>query len=148
MYVEMPGWFNRFVVARKPNALPDVPMKEPTWTDVTPWTRIETVEAFNRLRATSHPNVPMDNPNTSGQPQVPLRTYDVTDEQFKAVDNRFVFHSPKPDQQPRYVAIREKFRELAHFILAHTPPSREQSHALTLLDDASFNTNAAIARNE
>jgi hypothetical protein len=90
----------------------------------------------------------LNDPNPTGQPQVPLRTYDVTDQQAADLANRFTYHSPKPDQQPRYVAMREKFRQLAEFILAHTPPSREQSHALTLLDDASFNANAAIARHE
>lgn len=98
----------------------------------------------NALRSiTHHPDVPLMDAASA-----PLKTYDVTDEQSADLANRFTYHSPKPDQQPRYVAMREKFRELAEFILAHTPPSREQSHALTLLDDASFNANASIARHE
>lgn len=64
------------------------------------------------------------------------------------LENRFTYHAPKPGQQERYVAIREKAKELAFLIVASTPPSREQSVALTNLETATFWANAAIARNE
>lgn len=64
------------------------------------------------------------------------------------VANDFTYHPPKPDQIPRYEAIRAKGRELAEFILDNTPVSREQSTALTKVEEAVFHANAAIARNE
>lgn len=62
--------------------------------------------------------------------------------------NRFTYHPPKDDQAVRYVEIREEMRSLAQFILENTPESREQSLALTKLEEANFWTNAAIARRE
>jgi hypothetical protein len=64
------------------------------------------------------------------------------------LDVVYTYHSPKGDQPERYVAIREKAKELAALILASTPKSREQSVALTELETAIFWANAAIARNE
>lgn len=45
-----------------------------------------------------------------------------------------------------YETFRAKCLELARFVVANTPPSREQSRALTALDDVCFNGNAARAR--
>jgi len=64
------------------------------------------------------------------------------------IDKRFTYHSPKGSQPERYVALRNKARELAMDILAKTPTSREQSLALTALEEAVMWANAAIARNE
>lgn len=64
------------------------------------------------------------------------------------IENNFVYHSPKGDQQERYVAIRDKAKELALLINNCTPASREQSVAFTQLEDAVMWANAAIARNE
>jgi len=64
------------------------------------------------------------------------------------LENNFVYHAPKPGQQERYVALREKAKELAYLIKRTTPPSREQSVALTELETSVFWANAAIARNE
>lgn len=64
------------------------------------------------------------------------------------VEKSFTYHAPKGDQPQRYVAIREKAKELAGLILHETPPSREQSLAITALEEASIWANAAIARNE
>ncbi len=41
-----------------------------------------------------------------------------------------------------------KAKEFALFIVENTPSSREQSLALTALEESVFWTNAAIARNE
>lgn len=71
-----------------------------------------------------------------------------TPNSLEDLDNRFTYHAPKPGQQERYVAIREKAKELAVLIVASTPSSREQSVALTNLEQATFWANAAIARNE
>ena len=64
------------------------------------------------------------------------------------LENNFTYHAPKPGQQERYVALREKAKELAYLIANTTPKSREQSVALTELETSVFWANAAIARNE
>ncbi len=64
------------------------------------------------------------------------------------IENAFTYHAPKGDQPARYVAIRDKAKELALLIADLTPASREQSVALTELETAVMWANAAIARNE
>jgi hypothetical protein len=64
------------------------------------------------------------------------------------VDNIFTYHAPKGTQPDRYVAIRDKAKELAQLILDSTPESREQSVALTNVQQAVMWANAAIAINE
>jgi hypothetical protein len=67
---------------------------------------------------------------------------------LEQINRSFTYHPPKPDQQPRYAMIRDEAKALATIIAAHTPPSREQSLALTSLEQAVMWANAAIARNE
>lgn len=74
--------------------------------------------------------------------------YTIDPQMQKRIENDFVYHAPKDDQAERYVAIREKAKELATLICECTPPSREQSVALTALDRVVMASNAAIARNE
>jgi hypothetical protein len=62
------------------------------------------------------------------------------------IDNDFTYHRPPPDAQGHFVALREKAKELAHLINAVVPTGREQSTALTRLEEAIFHTNAGIAR--
>lgn len=64
------------------------------------------------------------------------------------VENNFTYHAPKEGQPERYVQLREKAKEFALLILDLTPASREQSLALTELENATFWANASIARNE
>lgn len=64
------------------------------------------------------------------------------------LENRFTYHAPKADQPKRYTAIREAAKMYAELIVDITPQSREQSIALTKLEEAVFWANAAIARNE
>lgn len=66
----------------------------------------------------------------------------------KELDRRFTYHAPKGDQPERYTNLRASARLLAVAIVSNTPESREQSLALTHLEDAVFWANAAIARNE
>jgi hypothetical protein len=66
----------------------------------------------------------------------------------KRLEKDFTYHAPKADQPERYVAIRNKAKELARIIMELTPPSREQSLALTYLDMTVMQANASIARNE
>jgi hypothetical protein len=64
------------------------------------------------------------------------------------LDNDFSYHAPKDDQPARYNTIREFAHDFAVCIVENTPTSREQSVALTLLDQVVMEANAAIARNE
>jgi len=64
------------------------------------------------------------------------------------IENDFIHHPPFGDQVERYADMRARAKDLAHFIATHTPISREQSLALTNLEQAMFWANAAIARNE
>ena len=63
------------------------------------------------------------------------------------LDNNFVYHSPKPGQNEKYVVLREQAKGLAENFIRLCPPSRERSVALTSLEDSIFWANAAIARN-
>lgn len=75
--------------------------------------------------------------------------YGLTDRTRQQVENAFTYHPPLNDEQrERYEAVRENFKSFAYYICSKTPPSREQSLALTKLEEAMFWTNAGIARNE
>jgi len=64
------------------------------------------------------------------------------------VEDIFKYHAPHGNQADRYVALREKALELAVLIQDTTPESREQSTALTNLQQCIMWANAAIAINE
>ena len=64
------------------------------------------------------------------------------------IENRFTFHAPHGDQSDRYDKLRTAGKALAYIIVEHTPESREQSLALTHLEEAIMQANAAIARRE
>ena len=71
------------------------------------------------------------------------------DEKMRArLNNDYTHHSSKNDQPERYILIREAAKNLAIVIVENSPVSREQSVALTLLDQVVMEANAAIARNE
>lgn len=61
------------------------------------------------------------------------------------LDNWFIYHSPTPDQLPKYTAIRSAGKVLAETILANTPPSADQSAAIRHVREAVMTANAAIA---
>lgn len=61
---------------------------------------------------------------------------------------RFTYHSPKPTQPERYNTLRGMAKVLAEEIVSSTPESREQSLAITKLEEAVMWANAAIARRE
>ena len=75
-------------------------------------------------------------------------TYEASDKMKQQLENTFTYHPPKDDQGDRYVALRGSAKNLAYEIVSFTPPSREQSLAITHLEEAIFYANAAIARNE
>lgn len=63
------------------------------------------------------------------------------------MDRRFSYHPPTDGvQAAKYAQIRQKAREFAELVLELTPPSREQSVALTEIETAVFWANAGIAR--
>ena len=64
------------------------------------------------------------------------------------IEKAFTYHAPKNDQPARYERIRNEARSLAYTIEQLTPKSREQSLALTNLEQSVMWANAAIARNE
>ena len=74
--------------------------------------------------------------------------YPMSDVMRRRLDNDFTYHSPTEDQPERYEYIRAQAKKLAHDIIEKTPPSREQSLALTKLEEVVFWANASIARNE
>lgn len=63
------------------------------------------------------------------------------------IDRDFTYHAPKTGQPEIYESIRAKAKELALLIVDHSPASREQSLALTSLEEAVFWANAGVARN-
>lgn len=58
------------------------------------------------------------------------------------------FQPPHGDQAERYAHNRRVCLDVAQEIRATSPPSREQSLAITKLEEVCFWWNAAIARNE
>ena len=74
--------------------------------------------------------------------------YALQDGDLEKIENVFTYHAPFGDQTERYELLRGHARELAGRIMENTPKSREQSLALTNLEQAIFWANAAIARNE
>lgn len=70
------------------------------------------------------------------------------------ITKRFTYHAPivsddpEVDQPRRYEALRQEAGYFASLIVGQTPESREQSLAITHLEEAVFWANAAIARNE
>lgn len=63
------------------------------------------------------------------------------------LEKRFEYHAPSGIQIETYEMIRRHAKVYAYFIKEHTPPSREQSLALTHLETCMMFANAAIARN-
>ena len=67
---------------------------------------------------------------------------------YEELQTRFTYHPPTGSQSQRYEQCRSNANELAVWIIVSSPESREQSLALTALDEVVFWTNAAIARRE
>lgn len=64
------------------------------------------------------------------------------------VRDRFAFHPANDVTGPLHGAVRQVFAETANKVLEFTPASREQSLALTALQEAMMWCNAAIACNQ
>ena len=61
---------------------------------------------------------------------------------------RFIYHSVSDEASERIHTIRTLAKALARYIIANTPESREQSLAVTHIEEATFWANAAIARHD
>jgi hypothetical protein len=72
----------------------------------------------------------------------------VPDAELEELENRFTYHAPNEEQARRYPILRGEAHALARSISRLTRPCREQSLALTKLEEAVFWANAAIARRE
>lgn len=64
------------------------------------------------------------------------------------IEKRFTYHPPNGNQAERYGLIRSAAKVFAKILVGQTPESREQSLALTKLEEVVFWANASIARNE
>jgi hypothetical protein len=69
-------------------------------------------------------------------------------ESFARNYRNFMYRAPKDDQPERYETLRRCALHFADLIVEVAPASREQSLALTKLEEAIMWANAAIARNE
>jgi hypothetical protein len=61
------------------------------------------------------------------------------------LENWFTYHSPTPDQLPKYQAIREAGKNLAKAIVDNTPSSADQTAAIRKVREAVMTANASIA---
>lgn len=74
--------------------------------------------------------------------------YVQSEDDVTKIENIFTFHPVFGDQRERYEYLRQKAKELALVFLSLTPKSREQSLAITALQESVMWANAAIAINE
>ncbi len=75
-----------------------------------------------------------------------VTSYDIDTERL---DLMFTYHPPDSnDEIRRYTMLRDAGRKLAQQVMLYTPKSREQSLALTKIEEAIMWANASIARNE
>lgn len=63
------------------------------------------------------------------------------------IENNFKYHAPKGDQQKKYETLRDEGKKMAYLIHDLCPSSREQSIAMTNLEQTVMWANAAIVRN-
>lgn len=61
------------------------------------------------------------------------------------IDNWFVYHSPTPDQIPKYQEIRDHGKLLAECVMRNCPPGADRTAAIRKIREACMTANAAIA---
>jgi hypothetical protein len=61
------------------------------------------------------------------------------------LDNWFTYHSPTPEQLPKYLAIREAGKAFAAAIVANAPDCADTTTAVRKVRESVFTANAAIA---
>ncbi len=62
------------------------------------------------------------------------------------INRRFNYYPPNEERAAQHLEVREKLKAAAVLVVVTTPPSREQSIAITKLEEAMFWANAALAR--
>ena len=63
------------------------------------------------------------------------------------VDNDFAFHAATTDEKRNaHTSVREHCKSLAHYIVDNVPSGREQSLALTALEECMHWCNSGIAK--
>lgn len=68
------------------------------------------------------------------------------DDLIGRIKNDFTYHRPPAGKGQDFVTLREKAKELALLFESLVPRGREQSSALTRLEEAVMHANAGIAR--
>jgi hypothetical protein len=63
------------------------------------------------------------------------------------LNNWFTYHSPSPEQLPKYLEIREAGLTLAKAIVKNTPSSADQTAAVRKVREAVMTANQSIACN-
>lgn len=81
------------------------------------------------------------------QEHVGVTRFPIDSKTSAEIEKNFKYHAPSGSQPERYVAVREKAKELAILIAQTGHASRELSLALTHLEEAVMWANAGIARN-
>lgn len=61
--------------------------------------------------------------------------------------DRFHYHAPSPPGVARHQVLSDAFEQLAKIVLEVVPRGREQSLALTKLEEGKFWASAGVARN-
>lgn len=61
------------------------------------------------------------------------------------IENWFTYHSPTPEQLPKYQAIREAAKNFAQVIVDNTPSSADQTAAVRKIREAAMTANQSIA---
>jgi hypothetical protein len=77
-----------------------------------------------------------------------LNKYEMSTKMAEQINRSFIYHEPKDDQPERYVYLREQARFLAQAIACMVPPGREQSSAITKLEECIMWANKGIACGE
>lgn len=62
------------------------------------------------------------------------------------VEQRFIFHPPDEEKAAKHARIRREIKATAETIVESVPEGREQSLAITKMEEAMFWANAGLAR--
>lgn len=63
------------------------------------------------------------------------------------MENDFAYHAPDAEKARKHEAVRAAARAFARYVADACPEGREQSLAITKIEEAMFWANAALARN-
>lgn len=63
----------------------------------------------------------------------------------ESIENDFAFHPATPETGEIHDAVRERFGELAHWVLDNTPPGAARSTAIAKLREGMMWANGAVA---